>query len=211
MKYYVSIGLLLTIVACNELTGGLTLHRALNVVDKKGNKVTVPAGTSEAKLQYKAEKRQIDLKINDATNGETQIRIVVPSNVNLPRETGDVALKGSEIGQAFDLNGRLVTETVTSETTRTAESCTYRTTEYNCRWVGTGGGRGRRHGGRHRVQRCGYYPMTRVGSHEVEYHYVTTGVSLNAEVSESSEVVGQLAVARTTSSSKVYESRGNCQ
>jgi hypothetical protein len=117
-------------------------------------------------------------------------------------------LKGSDIGQSFDLNGRLVTESVTSDTTRTSEACSWQTREYDCRRVWRGGGRGR-HG--HWVERCGYFPVTHWGTREVEYHYVTTGVSLNAEVSENSEVVGNLSVARTTSRSKIYESRGTCQ
>ncbi len=210
---YLSIGLALTIVACNDLTGSLTLQRALNVVDKKGNKITLSAGTRDAKLQYKADKREIGLKLKGA-EGETQLKIVVPANVELPRETGDVVLKGSDIGQEFDLSGRLSTETVTSEKTRTNEYCTWTTREWDCRrvWRGGGGrGRGGRGGGGHWHEHCGYYSVGHTGTRDVEYHYVTTGVSLNANLTQSEEVVGQLAVARTTSQSKIYDYRGSCQ
>lgn len=204
----------LGLAACGELSGTITLQRAMNVVDKKGKTQQIMAGSYKAEFKYKEDKRQIELEMKDATANQkdVEMKIIIPAGTNIPRDNGMISLKGNEIGQPFDLNGELRTDVDTSSTTHTYESCTYTERERVCRRVCTEriGRDGKKFQDCGRV--CDWEYVTRTGSQEVEYHYVTTTVTLMADLLEatSQESVGKLSVDRADSV-KIYDYQGMCR
>ncbi len=217
----VKLGLLLaclSIVACNELDGTLTLRRSINVLDKKGKTVALNNGSYRAEFEYDEGDREIKLEIKDAIEGkkDVEMKIRVPAGTQVPRGNGPIDLIGSEIGQNFDLHGDLQTVQTQTERQRGYESCTYSDREYICRQVCRdvgGGGRGRDGRGRRECRReCGYEYVTRTGSQDVEFHYVTTQVDVRAQLvdAKNGEAVGDLAVSRSDSQ-KYYDYQGVCR
>ena len=203
----------LGLAACGELSGTITLQRAMNVVDKKGKTQQLANGTYRAEFEYKEDKREIKLKVKDAIQGkkDLEMKIIVPATTEIPRNNGSVVLKGNEIGQPFDLHGELNTDVSETSPTRGVESCTYTEREYVCRRVCEEriGRDGKKYTDCHRA--CDYEYVTKYGQKDVEYHYVTTTVSLMADLLEtqSQENVGKLNVDRTDSR-QVYDYVGPC-
>lgn len=204
----------LSLTACNELSGTISLNKALDVVDKKGKTVAVSNGSHRAEFEYDQDKRLIELEIKDAVQGkkDVEMKILIPAGTEIPRGSGRIELLGSQVGQNFDLQGELNTDVRESQRESGYEQCSYQDYEYVCRPVCRDytGRDGRRH--RDCRRECGHEYVTKYGSQRVEFHYVTTTVSVEADLLATSnkDMLGNLSVSRTDSV-KHFDYQGVCE
>lgn len=202
----------LSLTACNELSGTLTLKETLNVVDKKGRAVSVPKGNFASEFEYDQDDREIKLEIKDIDGKkDVDLKLRVPAGTQVPTHNGLFSLSGAEVGQNFNLQGELDTDVEVGPRTSGSESCTYTERDYVCDRVCYE--RVDRNGKKYRdcQKECGYQDVTHYGSREVEYHYVTTTVSVEAELTDLKDngVLGELSVARS-GSEIIYDYYGSC-
>lgn len=113
------------------------------------------AGDYQANIQY-ISRNQLNLNLN----GHAPVVLQVPREVSLPEHSGEFDLTAAQIGQDYDLHGRLDTAVAESPRYRDRESCTYSEPFTWCEWVGGPGGG-------HQVCRTDW--RTRWGYQDVEY------------------------------------------
>ncbi len=205
----------LGVIACNDLTGTLTLRRDLNVVDKKGHTYTLQSGSYNSKLEYEEDNHRLDIKIKDAVDNkkDIEVRLQIPAGMEMPRESGPLVLAGALTGQSFDFRGDVNIDTVITPSESGYESCAYDSYEWVCRYDCNGYGRGWDRGRPGCYDYCGYEYVTRWGSRAVSFHTetTTTGVSGELMIAGTEENAGTLAVDRITNSKKIYDEYGDCR
>lgn len=61
---------LLTLTACNEIDGKITVYADFMLVDEDGRHIMITTGIHMAEFEYKPQKREIEIEIKDIDNGK---------------------------------------------------------------------------------------------------------------------------------------------
>src|SRR5436189_166926 len=109
----------LALTACDELEGTISVNDSLKVVNKKGQTVSIPKGNYQSKFDYDSGKRRLKIKIKDVGKDDQKLEMNLPDGVEIPTYEGDFTVMGYQVGQSFDLEGRVQTDTDVSSPTRT--------------------------------------------------------------------------------------------
>lgn len=196
----------LGLAACDELEGVIQVKSSLPVVNKKGEKTIIPAGTYQSQFDYDSDKRRLKIKIKDVNDHDQKLELNLPNGVEIPTQEGSFVISGEDVGQSFDLRGYVHTDTQISAPTQTTESCTLYRTEYVCREESYQDSLGKTC----YRQVCGNEEVPYSGEREVQYHSISTTVSAQASfISSASVEVAKLSGSRN-SSQTVYDYVGTC-
>jgi len=110
-----------------------------------------------------------------------KLEVALPRNRDFPKKNGDFNYKASELGQNFDIKGRVKTDIYKSPLVSGREQCTYEEQEYTC-WPQPNG-----------QPRCGMEWRTRYGWRTVEYKDVSEHKSIKFSFLNSSDSTSVLA------------------
>jgi hypothetical protein len=194
----------LALTACDEMTGTNVVTETLNAVDKKGKQVSIKPGTYKMGFKYDQKHRELEIKIKKSSEQgkDVKLKLAVASDVTMPRDNGSFMLASNQIGQSWDLEGQVDTQSVDSDTTRTTESCSIPTTEYVCHETCDSEGC-------NCSTTCADETVYIPGSHEVEYYYTTTTRTVNMQFKEAASTLARFnAVNVSTNIHYTYE--GTC-
>jgi hypothetical protein len=195
MKKIASILLMgVSLVGCNAIDGTLNVQHSFQMVNKKRDVVTIPAGSFHSKLKYSPRDREMEIKIKGASRQSQTLVVKVPSHVAVPETSGTFYVRGYEVSQRFDMGGSVNTNVNTTGPYSGWESCSYTTTEWQCV-----------NGNCHNVT------VSRTGQQQVRYREQTTTKSVQIAFSEPSSG-GQYATffGQDTNSDRIYEYKGRC-
>jgi hypothetical protein len=117
----------LTLVACDDREGTLTVQSPITLKAKKGN-ATIPAGTYEADIEGKS-KTEIQLEIKLNKDKKIEANFKVPKNALDQR---NIFISSKESGQPYDIEGLRDFDSQTTAPQWSTRSCTYTTYEYRC-------------------------------------------------------------------------------
>lgn len=151
---------LLLLAGCQELSGQLTVKQAFEVLIK-GKTTTVQVGQYKTNLDFKKSKIVVDI---ETLNNHLKLNIVIPDGMTLPTN-GSFELKSAQSQQPFDVVGEVETNVVETETQTRMESCQYQSYQNICNPTG-----------------CQTVPVTRTGTHYVEFYYRNTDRKMNFSI-----------------------------
>lgn len=145
---------LLALGACQDFNGTLSLDRGANIRDNKGKTQALNAGNYSASVGAKNKKTG---RFTIKANKEISFDFGLPSELKDENYQGPIRLKANDIGQDFDIAGKIEILFDTSSPRSRVVSCVYDTyQERICHVVcendggydgGHGGGEGPGHGG----------------------------------------------------------------
>jgi hypothetical protein len=188
---------LLLLTACNDpFEGVLSVKHPMNVLsDKKA--VHVPAGDSQAKLEF-ASKQKIVLKLVNAAGVKTKLVLETPSKLNFPNNT-PFEFSPAQLNQNFGATG-LNQESVSATPTQSGyEQCQYQRRETVCYPSGPNG----------QVQ-CRHEYRTVWGRQYVEFYDRTTHQDLTVNFVSASKVVLATFTGHRHYSERIYRHQGQC-
>ncbi|MCB0391104.1 MAG: hypothetical protein KDD58_07430 [Bdellovibrionales bacterium] len=233
------------VVACNPVTGTLSVKENLKLLipesencndqidwwncNNSPETVLLQPGTYSLKLNFKSSKA-VDIEVKTKSNTTKTIPIEMKNGQSFPEYNGRVSLKGSDIGQNFDLVGDVDSVITESETYREYERCSEQVKRRVCERVyneekisrrNDKDGRDhedrnrrdrddRRGGGRDQVK-CETKYVTEYGDRFVEYYYryTDTKVDLDFLNVKNGELQANYEGTRVESS-KIYTYKGAC-
>lgn len=196
--------------ACVDYKGNFEAEQDLIFVHSTmfGNERTrvVPAGSynTEFRFQRFSDKVRFSLKGSQ----EIDIKINIPSNVNIPRE-GYFYLTAEQTGQRYDLEGELFSDSSRSRVYDRVETCHITVYETRCDTVCNPS---RPNGTPVCYPVCRQVPVTRTGYRDVIYYYEDTLSQLELTVLDrnTGEQLGTYN-GSDMDSRKVYTYRGSCR
>lgn len=205
--------------SCVSLDGTLVVSEKMSVKKKGGflnlgrKNVDIEANQYDAHLTVLG-KNNYALILN---KGEDRISIPLKSekDLNLPQYDGEIRIAGSDIGQPFDVRGRIDTDISSSPTQEAIESCTWDTRETRCHIECQDQVTKDDHGVEHKENKCQKlcedYTVTHQGRHEVIFHYTTTHRDLSLELLKEGTSAGVAHFnGSSTETSKIIERQGIC-
>lgn len=187
--------------ACDDsVEGALTVHSPIVMKDEKGRILDISSSrkmTIDPDNAGKIGKEELRLKLKENSGKDRKIVLKVPVSQSLPQRNGSILLRGSDVGQQFDLQADV--STVESETppSQTTASCTLTVSEWICRdHTYTAPDGTIRH-----EQSCGYESVQKNGRKDVLQHTVVTQVTVHASLfaPASSKVLGSFQGNRRSS------------
>jgi hypothetical protein len=202
-------------VSCINLTGNLNINEVMTVKKRGGflnlqmKTVELQPGHYEASLKVN-NAQNFTLKLKAVKEGDNDILIPIKSDkaFNIPTN-GNVAIRGAEIAQPFDISGEMKTDVTESEKMNTTESCTVQRTENHCDKVC--------HDATattalHCDIVCRDVVISIDGSRYVEYHNVYTHRALQAELLDSENKSVKASFEGTDNDSdRVSDCIGECR
>ena len=224
-KFIAVVGVLLLSTSCLKLEGNLQVSESLSAIEKYGflnlKKRTIkisPANYSASVKIISAKNFTLQLKKDGNT---IDIPVKAKNSLNIPID-GKFSIAAEQIGQPFNINGVINTDTESSSQTRELESCTKETKRVVCERNLVGeqrkddhgkddhGRDGHEHDGDNTPD-CREITETYQGERRVVYHYETVDRDLQLEISkENSSAVSAVFSGKDSETSKVYDYTGNC-
>lgn len=122
----------LFLVGCDEIKfGGMfNIHEAITFAQSNGNVVVNPGQFStNVTLGQSGNQKQIKLEIKNGNN-PTKVQLNFDKNINV---SDNFTLTGAQIGQNFDVTGKIVTSVTNTPEQYGTESCTYQVPQTVCR------------------------------------------------------------------------------
>lgn len=127
MKKILLTGLLsILVTSCNYMEGSFT---ALD--DIVFSKKSIPMGTYKAKLKMSPKKNKIVLKVK--LDGNVQkVKFKIPEGTSVPRGNGELRLTAAQVGQPYDILGKISTKVANSPNRSGYEQCSYNISRRFC-------------------------------------------------------------------------------
>ncbi|MEO5667165.1 MAG: hypothetical protein ABIR96_03825 [Bdellovibrionota bacterium] len=220
---------LVALAACGKrLEGDLQVTRAITINTKKGQQVSIPAGTYATVIKAGSSSASVVM----ATQSK-KIAFVLPAIQALKDRWGHgrVYLTGSQIGQNFDIDLDLDVSSSDSNGTSRVESCVYDTRTYQdyvCRDVSYPGrehcvqnpgtnGDGRSdfscHTEYYSRRECGYETRTEniYGQRTIYGHYTTVRRTGTFKIVRDGATLARLLDNKQSRTNFVETDSGNCQ
>jgi hypothetical protein len=122
----------LFLVGCDEIKfgGSFNILEAITFSQSNGNVVVNPGKfDTKVTLGQSGNKKQIKLEINNGNN-PTKIELSFDKNINV---NDQFTLTGAQLGQNFDVTGKIVTNVTNGPEQWGQESCTYQMPQTICR------------------------------------------------------------------------------
>jgi len=188
----------LFISGCGEaFIGQLTVHHAIEFIDKGDEKVTLSPGTYRTELRFNQSASVFELKITDTEKHTRTLNLSASKNVRLPEASGSFTVDATEAGQPYKISGNVSSEFSKTESVRDFEFCTVQRTITDCSGPPEAG--------------CRQVWRTFKGNQPVEYHFDSKLKSLSIKLTEPgtgrnlAEFKGE-----TGQRWKIYTYRGEC-
>jgi hypothetical protein len=117
-------------MACSAIKGTLQVGEDFKVNTGKTT-VDVAKGSYPTTLQVESKGKvlQVDVKL---PSGDVSAKFNIPAGSSLSKGAGRVVIKGSDNGQAFDLQAASDTDVEETPVQNDTEACTYYVSEYRC-------------------------------------------------------------------------------
>lgn len=197
------IGIAFVLVACDEGNVVTEVTQSFKVVDKKGHEITIKPGSYDMLFSQDYRKKELKIvfkKANDKGK-DISLKLPIPANFEIPYETGTFKILGEQIGQAWDIEGQVVTKYDSGWRNRTTESCSIETTVHRCKEVCTTLGECE--------TVCGDEVVSTPGTREVECQDTTTTRDMKVQFKDTSN---EFASFKTNSISvdRQYFYEGSC-
>jgi hypothetical protein len=206
-KFILSFCALSLFTACDDFKGVTTVSESMKVTDKKGKTASIASGSYETKFSLDEKDRELKIKIKDSTQDgkDVSLKLMIPTEVSIPRDNGTFLLLGSQIGQVWNLEGQVDTRETSSGTQSGSESCSYESQEYVCHETCDTEGL-------NCSRSCGYETVYVPGSRDVEYYYTytTRNVAMKFLAPENEAQLAKFAGTQTYSDIH-YTYYGTCQ
>lgn len=122
----------LALSACQPLKGPLQVSDHFRAITKDKKVIVVNQGNYDSEFKYDDRKREVEIKIKGLNGRNEKLKFKVPNSVHIPTTGGTFAIRGADIGQEFDLGGRVGYQVNDSELRRTRETCSYTVPERLC-------------------------------------------------------------------------------
>lgn len=198
--------------SCLTLDGNLTVKETLTVKKKSG---LFGLGTKKTQVAPGLYRAKFDVVSNDSfvlqlvRDGEKDIRIPLKSerDLNVPRGNGAIFISNRDLNLDYDIAGDIRTDVDEYGYARGRESCSYTTTERQCRPVCTRS----EDGSQHCEKVCKEVTITHNGYQEVQFHYRRTFRALELDFLKggSNQRVAHFS-GTDTQNEKIYDYKSSC-
>jgi hypothetical protein len=114
---------------CNEykVSGSIVATQNVMLKDKKGKSIEVPAGTHSASLALNTKGDQLTISVK----GSKAVKLAVPKGA-IPMSEGKFHLASTSLGESYDFDGNVDTQTTETEPVRSIESCSWTEMVHEC-------------------------------------------------------------------------------
>ena len=211
-KLITVIGMVLLSTSCLKLEGTLKVSESLSAIEKYGflnmktRLIKITPGTYSAAVSIKSDKNFTLELSKDGDN--ISIPVKAQNDLNVP-DNGKFTISGDQIGQPFNINGTINTESESSSQSNGIESCTKERRKVICERDLNGRDDRRDHEPSH--SECREITETYQGDRNVTYHFVTVTRNLELELSkDTSTAVSATFAGIEHDTTKVYDYVGIC-